>query len=102
MVYLAPLSQRQSRDRNADVRDQRNIRALTTPGLQNSIGKFWTWLLFTSLCVRNPFIVHGGDDLLKMMLFWGIFVPWGARYSVDSSLNPTPGALPQSVFSIAR
>ena len=73
----------------------------TPRGLQNSDGNvFGPGLLFSSLCIRNPFIVHGGDNLLKMMLFWGIFVPWGARYSVDSSLNPTPGALPQeSVFN---
>lgn len=69
-------------------------------GYKTRLVSFWTWLLFSSLCIRNPFIVHGGDDLLKMMLFWGIFVPWGVRYSVDSSLNPTPGALPQNVFSI--
>jgi len=69
-------------------------------GYKNRLVTFWTWLLFSSLCLRNPFIVHGGDNLLKIMLFWGIFVPWGARYSVDSSFNPAPGALPQKVFSI--
>ena len=69
-------------------------------GYKTRLVSFWTWLLFSSLCIRNPFIVHGGDDLLKMMLFWGIFVPWGVRYSVDSSLNPTPGALPRNAFSI--
>jgi hypothetical protein len=69
-------------------------------GYKTRLVTFWTWLLFSSLCIRNPFIVHGADNLLKTMLFWGIFVPWGARYSVDSSLNPAPGALPQKVFSI--
>ncbi len=69
-------------------------------GYKTRLVTFWTWLLFSSLCIRNPFIVHGGDNLLKIMLFWGIFVPWGARYSVDSSFNPAPGALPQKVFSI--
>ena len=69
-------------------------------GYKTRLVSFLTWLLFSSLCIRNPFIVHGADDLLKMMLFWGIFVPWGVRYSVDSSINPTPGALPQKVFSV--
>jgi predicted DCC family thiol-disulfide oxidoreductase YuxK len=69
-------------------------------GYKTRLVTFWTWLLFSSLCIRNPFIVHGGDNLLKMLLFLGIFVPWGARYSVDSALNTTPRALPKSVFSI--
>jgi predicted DCC family thiol-disulfide oxidoreductase YuxK len=61
---------------------------------------FWVWLLFWSLCVRNYFVVHGADSLLKVLLFWGMFVPWGTRYSVDSAFNPAPNRLPKNVFSV--
>jgi predicted DCC family thiol-disulfide oxidoreductase YuxK len=69
-------------------------------GYRTRLAAFWTWLLFSSLCTRNPYVVHGGDSLLEMLLFWGMFVPWGARYSVDSALNPAPNALPTRVFSV--
>jgi predicted DCC family thiol-disulfide oxidoreductase YuxK len=61
---------------------------------------FWTWLLFTSLSSRNPYVIHGGDTLLNMLLFWGVFVPWGAKYSVDHALNSSTSAQPQRVVSI--
>lgn len=41
------------------------------------------WVFLVSLHNRNPLILQGGDELLRMCLFWGIFMPWGARYSID-------------------
>lgn len=69
-------------------------------GYRTRLVSFCTWLLFSSLCTRNPYILHGGDTLLKMLLFWGMFVPWGTRYSVDSALNPATRSLPKSAFSV--
>ena len=69
-------------------------------GFKTRSSSFWTWLLFTSLNSRNFYVVHGGDSLLNMLLFWGMFVPWGAKYSVDSALNSSPGAQPKHVVSI--
>ncbi len=42
-----------------------------------------TWFLLLSLQNRNPLILQGGDELLRMVLFWGIFLPWGKYYSLD-------------------
>lgn len=61
---------------------------------------FWTWLFFTSLNARNVYVVHGGDSLLNVLLFWGMFVPWGAKYSVDSALNSSSSAPTQRLVSI--
>ena len=54
------------------------------------IGK-WTrvatigcWAMWISLHVRNPFVITSGDFLLKMTLFWSIFLPLGATWSMDS------------------
>jgi hypothetical protein len=46
-----------------------------------------TWLLVVSLQIRNPVVLHGGDDLIRVLLFWCQFVPLGAYYSVDGYLN---------------
>jgi hypothetical protein len=45
------------------------------------------WFMMLSLHNRNGLILQGGDDLLRMVLFWAIFLPWGARYSCDSLLD---------------
>ena len=69
-------------------------------GYKTRAASFWTWLLFTSLNSRNSYVIHGGDSLLNMLLFWGMFIPWGAKYSVDSALNSSSSAQPQRVVSI--
>ncbi|MXR52770.1 HTTM domain-containing protein [Halovenus sp. WSH3] len=43
-----------------------------------------SWLLLLSLRARNPMIFNSGDDLLGLLLFWGIFLPLGERWSVDA------------------
>lgn len=45
-----------------------------------------SWFLMYSLHLRNPVVLQGGDDLLRMLLFWAMFLPLGARYSVDAAL----------------
>jgi predicted DCC family thiol-disulfide oxidoreductase YuxK len=46
-----------------------------------------SWGLLISLHARNPVVLQGSDLLLRMLLFWGLFLPLGARYSVDHALN---------------
>lgn len=41
------------------------------------------WLLYISLHNRNLFVQQSGDDLLRLVLFWGLFLPWNLNYSVD-------------------
>ncbi|MCA9036037.1 MAG: HTTM domain-containing protein [Planctomycetaceae bacterium] len=41
------------------------------------------WLLTISLHARNTFLLDAGDDLLRSMLFWSLFLPLGLRYSID-------------------
>ena len=35
-----------------------------------------SWIGLVSLQNRNPIIYQGGDDLLRMMVFWSFFIPW--------------------------
>lgn len=48
------------------------------------------FVLFTSLINRNPLILIGGDGLLACLLFWAMFVPLGARWSVDAAFATQP------------
>jgi hypothetical protein len=49
-----------------------------------------SWLLLVSVQNRNPLIGQGGDDLLRMLLFWGLFLPWGRVFSRDARQQPPP------------
>ncbi|MBC7450675.1 MAG: HTTM domain-containing protein [Cytophagales bacterium] len=57
-------------------------------GYRTQLSTFLCWFLMLSLHNRNGLINQGGDDLLRMVLFWGIFIPWGARYSCDRLRDP--------------
>ncbi|WP_424016050.1 HTTM domain-containing protein [Halorubrum xinjiangense] len=43
-----------------------------------------SWVLLVSLHARNPMVLNSGDSLLRMLLFWSVFLPLGARWSVDA------------------
>lgn len=51
---------------------------------------FISWFMMISLHVRNPMINDSGDQLLRLLLFWSLFLPLGASFSVDSALNTSP------------
>ena len=59
------------------------------------------WFLMASLDSRNPLIADGGDVLLRLTLFWGFFLPWGACFSVDRAIARAPEQFPKLVFSAA-
>lgn len=73
-----------------------------------------SWLLLLSLHARNPMLLNSGDSLLRMLLFWSVFLPLGARWSVDAvrradartgagsaTGSPTPGPSVASVATMA-
>jgi len=51
-------------------------------------------VLYISLHNRNLFVLQAGDDLLRLTLFWGLFLNWGARYSLDSKRSGIDYTLP--------
>jgi hypothetical protein len=53
-------------------------------GYKTKISNLIVWLLYISLHNRNLFILQAGDDLLRLTLFWGLFLPWQHSYSIDS------------------
>ena len=45
------------------------------------------WLFLMSVHNRNPLILQAGDHLLRMVVFWAMFLPWGYLLSLDSLKN---------------
>ena len=56
-------------------------------GYRTRLFTFLCWVLISSLQARNRMILDGGDDTLRLVLFWGMFLPLGARFSIDSVLD---------------
>jgi len=44
----------------------------------------------------NPAILDGGDRFLHLLLFWSIFLPLGAAWSVEASVGPGRAPLPET------
>ncbi|MBS1650395.1 MAG: hypothetical protein JSU07_00125 [Bacteroidetes bacterium] len=53
-------------------------------GYKTRISNLIVWLLYLSLHNRNLFILQSGDELLRLLLFWGLFLPWQHYFSVDA------------------
>jgi hypothetical protein len=41
------------------------------------------WYFASSLQIRQPLVYMGGDSIVRLLLFWGLFLPLGARFSFD-------------------
>ncbi|MFN8391869.1 MAG: HTTM domain-containing protein [Bdellovibrionota bacterium] len=58
-----------------------------------------TWLFVMSIQRRNPQILQGGDNLVRCLAFWAMFVPLGAAWSVDA-MRSGRRAIGQKVISL--
>jgi hypothetical protein len=58
-----------------------------------------SWYLLMSLHMDSPGLQNAGDDLLRLLLLWGIFLPMGACWSLDSRATSEPSG--NRVCSIA-
>ncbi len=70
-------------------------------GYRTRVSTIACWVLAISVQARNPMILQDGDALLRLMLFWGMFLPWGNRYSIDSLSYPYTRRQPDYYFSVA-
>jgi hypothetical protein len=68
-------------------------------GWHTRLVTFISWFLLISAHGRNGLILHGGDNLLRVYLFWAMFLPLGARYSFDAVRTAPPRSV--TVFSAA-
>ena len=64
-----------------------------------------SWALLMSLQARNPAVRNGGDETFRLLLFWSMFLPLGASWSVDAKRRTAqrrraslPAALPAALL----
>jgi vitamin K-dependent gamma-carboxylase-like protein len=70
-------------------------------GYQTRAATVLSWILLVSLQSRNPMVLNSGDVLLRVTLFWCIFLPWGANWSVDSRRTLSEETQVRSVGALA-
>lgn len=56
-------------------------------GYRTRLATVVSWFLLLSLQMRNTMILQGGDTVIKLLFFWGMFLPLGAYWSVDEKLK---------------
>jgi Vitamin K-dependent gamma-carboxylase len=54
-------------------------------GWRTRLATLACWYLVASVQIRQPLGYMGGDSILRLLLFWGLFLPLGARFSVDAA-----------------
>jgi hypothetical protein len=59
-------------------------------GYRTRLATIASWILLVSLHSRLPGVNQGGDILLRMLLFWSMFLPLGAVASIDRWRAQTP------------
>ena len=58
--------------------------AMLLLGFQTRLATIASWMLLMSLHRHAPLILNGGDALMRSLLFWGMFLPLGRTWSIDS------------------
>jgi len=59
-------------------------------GWHTRIATIVGWVLITSIINQASPTVGGGDVLLNLLLFWAMFLPLGARWSLDARRSTLP------------
>ena len=55
-------------------------------GYRTRIAAVVTYFLLAGIHSRNPMVLHGADLALRMLLFWALWTPIGARWSLDGTI----------------
>ncbi|MCB0403144.1 MAG: HTTM domain-containing protein [Bdellovibrionales bacterium] len=71
-------------------------------GYRTRLASVLTWVFLVSLQNRNPVVLNAGDFALRMIAFWGIFLPWGRYFSLDAvRFDHLPPDLARKELSLA-
>ena len=78
--------------------------AALAAGWHTRAASILSWYLLFALQARNPAVGHGGDNVLRLVMFWAMFLPLGARWSRDRAagrLAAPPGPRVVSAAALA-
>ncbi|MEL6814010.1 MAG: DCC1-like thiol-disulfide oxidoreductase family protein [Cyanobacteria bacterium J06598_3] len=68
-------------------------------GYHSRLAVIASWVLLISMHNRNPLLIFAADDVLRAVMFWAMFLPLGAAYSVDRAMNTAIRPVPLRIFS---
>jgi hypothetical protein len=68
-------------------------------GFHTRVATVVVWVLVVSLQARNPLVLSGADSLLRLLLFWSMFLPLGAIWSIDARRQPVSPRLSKRFLS---
>lgn len=68
-------------------------------GFQTRLATIGCWIMVASIQLRMPLVTNAGDTMLRVFLFWSMFLPLGAVWSLDARRRGPP-ALPLRFVSI--
>ncbi|NJM98103.1 MAG: DUF393 domain-containing protein [Phormidesmis sp. RL_2_1] len=68
-------------------------------GYHSRLATIASWVLLISLHNRNPLLIFAADDVLRAVMFWAMFLPLGAAYSVDRAMNTSARSIPRRILS---
>ncbi len=75
--------------------------AMFTVGLRTRLATFLCWLFVISLHARGSIQLQAGDVVLRLLLFWSLFLPLGGRCSLDALRDPPLQRVPGRVVNVA-
>lgn len=70
-------------------------------GYKTRLSTLLAFIFLLVIQLRNPFVFQKSDDILRLILLWGFFLPWGEVYSLDASGRQPQEQIKKSIFSVA-
>jgi hypothetical protein len=59
------------------------------------------WAMVIGSQARGSILLQAGDVVLRLLLFWCMFLPMGTRFSVDRRAGRLESTVPRQVLSVA-
>lgn len=70
-------------------------------GYRTRLATIASWVFVVSLHARASLVLQAGDILIRLILFWSMFLPLAARFSVDALRGAEPPRPPRLAVSLA-
>ncbi len=70
-------------------------------GYRTRLASILAWFMVINTHARGSILLQGGDVVFRVILFWAMFLPMGARMSVDAVRKRVVHAPPRQVVSVA-
>ena len=70
-------------------------------GFRTRLANLVLWVLVVSLHVRGGILLQSGDVVMRLLLFWSLFLPMGARLSLDHLRSRPTRPAPVQVLGLA-